>query len=429
MKNNLVLVGGRIVDPVTGYMGAGTVHISGGRIEKIEKRKKSGGSGKNIIDLKGLLVCPGLIDMHVHLREPGREDEETIMSGAEAAAAGGFTSIACMPNTEPPIDNVEAVEYINDRSMMAPVKVYPIGAVTVGRKGENLTEMMEMSGCGAVAFSDDGSGVQNNDLMRRALEYVRACDVPLISHCEYSDLAAAGVMNESYISTQLGLRGIPSVAEELMVARDIMLAEYTESRIHIAHVSTAGSVELIKKAKKAKVNVTAEATPHNFTLTDDIVKSFDTNLKVSPPLRTRKDVEAIKKGLKDGTIDAIATDHAPHAVEEKESEFDYAPFGMIGLETAVGLVATELVGKGILTWPQAVNALSTNPAKILNIPGGTFEVGAPADITVIDPSLEWVVDPDKFKSLSRNTPFAGWKLRGKPVMTIVDGNIAYSSLQ
>lgn len=428
MKNNLVLTGGRIVDPVTGYMGAGTINISGGKIAKVEKRKKSGGAGRNTIDLKGLLVCPGFIDMHVHLREPGREDEETIMSGSEAAAAGGFTSIVCMPNTEPPIDNVEALEYIIDRSMMAPVKVYPIGAITVGRKGKNLTEMLEMSGCGAVAFSDDGSGVQNSDLMRRALEYVRACDVPLISHCEFSDLAAAGVMNESYISTQLGLRGIPSVAEELMVARDIMLAEYTESRIHIAHVSTAGSVELIKKGKRARIKVTAEATPHNFTLTDDLVKSYDTNLKVSPPLRTRKDVEAIKKGLKDGTIDAIATDHAPHSVEEKELEFDYAPSGIIGLETAVGLVATELVGKKILTWPQAVNRLSTAPAKILNIPGGTFEEGAPADITIVDPSLEWEVDPDKFKSLSRNTPFAGWKLKGRPVMTIVDGNIAYSSL-
>ncbi len=428
MRNNLELSGGRIIDPVTGYMGTGTIHISGGKIAKVEKRKRSGGSGKNIIDLKGLLVCPGFIDMHVHLREPGREDEETIMSGSEAAAAGGFTSIACMPNTEPPIDNVEGVEYINDRAMMAPVKVYPVGAITVGRKGKNLTEMLEMSGCGAVAFSDDGSGVQNNDIMRRALEYVRACDVPLISHCEFSDLTADGVMHEGYVSTQLGLRGIPSVAEELMVARDIMLAEFTESRIHIAHVSTAGSVELIKRAKKAKINVTAEAAPHHFTLTDDLVKSFDTNLKVSPPLRTQKDVDAIRKGLKDGTIDAIATDHAPHSVEEKELEFDNAPFGMIGLETAVGLVATELVGKKVLTWPQAVHRLSTAPARILNIPGGTLEEGAPADITVIDPSLEWVVDPDKFKSLSRNTPFAGWKLKGKPVMTIVDGNIAYSSL-
>lgn len=428
MKNDLVLSGGRIIDPVTGYIGAGTVHISAGKISRVEKRKSSAGSGKNIIDLKGLLVCPGLIDMHVHLREPGREDEETIMSGSEAAAAGGFTSIACMPNTEPAIDNVEAIEYINDRSMMAPVKVYPIGAVTVGRKGENLTEMLEMSGCGAVAFSDDGSGVQNNDIMRRALEYVRACDVPLISHCEFSDLAADGVMNEGYISTQLGLRGIPSVAEELMVARDIMLAEFTRSRVHIAHVSTAGSVELIKRAKKAKINVTAEATPHHFTLTDDLVKSFDTNLKVNPPLRMQKDVDAIKKGLKDGTIDAIVTDHAPHSVEEKELEFDYAPFGLIGLETAVGLVATELVGKKILTWPQAVHRLSTAPAKILGIPGGALEEGAPADITVIDPSLEWVVDPDKFKSLSRNTPFAGWKLKGRAVMTIVDGDIAYSSL-
>jgi dihydroorotase len=425
-SNDMILWGGRIVDPVTGYLGPGTIHISNGRISGVEKRKKNLGSRRGVTDLTGLLVCPGFIDMHVHLREPGREDEETIMSGAEAAAAGGFTSIACMPNTEPPVDNVEAIEYINDRALMAPVKVYPIGAVTIGRRGETLTEMLEMAANGAVAFSDDGSGVQNNDIMRRAFEYVRACDVPLISHCEFSDLAADGVMHEGYISTQLGLKGIPAVAEELMVARDIMLAEFTKSRVHIAHISTAGSVDLVRRAKRAKIRVTAEATPHHFTLTDDLVKSFDTNLKINPPLRTSKDIEAVKKGLKDGTIDTIVSDHAPHSIEEKESEFDYAPFGIVGLETAVGLVVTELIEKKVLTWPQAVNRLSTAPAEILNLPGGKFEEGLPADITVIDPSQEWIVDPEKFKSLSRNTPFAGRKLKGRAVMTIVDGIVVHN---
>lgn len=425
-SKDTILTGGRIVDPVTGYVGPGTIHISNGIITGVDKRTKDLKSRLGVMDLTGFLICPGFIDMHVHLREPGREDEETIVSGAEAAAAGGFTSIVCMPNTEPPLDNVEGIEYINDRALMASVKVYPVGAVTVGRKGETLTEMLEMASNGAVAFSDDGSGVQNNDIMRRAFEYVRACDVPLISHCEYSDLAADGVMHEGFISARLGLKGIPAVAEELMVARDIMLAEFTKSRVHIAHISTAGSVELVRRAKKAKVNVTAEATPHHFTLTDDLVKSFDTNLKVNPPLRTSKDVEAVKKGLKDGTIDAIASDHAPHSIEEKESEFDYAPFGILGLETTVGLVVTELIEKKVLTWPQAAHRLSTAPAGILNLPGGTFNEGSPADITVIDPSQEWTVDPEKFRSLSRNTPFAGRKLRGRAVMTIVDGVVVHS---
>lgn len=428
MKDDIMLINGKIVDPATGYVGAATIHISAGKIVKIEKRKKTPSSSKRALNLDNLLVCPGFIDMHVHLREPGREDEETIMSGAEAAAAGGFTSLACMPNTDPPLDNAGAIEYINERALVAPVKIYPIGAITVGQKGEKLTEMQEMTACGAVAFSDDGHGVQNNDIMRRALEYAKACDVPLISHCEFRDLAAEGVMNESFISSLLGLKGITPVAEELMVAREIMLAEYTNGRVHIAHVSTAGSVELIKRAKKAKIKVTAEAAPHHFTLTDDLVKTFNTNLKINPPLREKKDVEAVKKGLREGAIDVIATDHAPHSVEEKELEFDYAPFGAVGLETAVGLVATELIHKDVLDWASAVERLSAAPAKILGIPGGTFEEGAPADFTIIDPDLEWEVNPDEFKSLSRNTPFAGWKLKGKTVMTIVDGNIVFTML-
>ncbi len=428
MKNKLILAGGKVVDPVTGYFGPANLFISDGKIEKIEKRGKGKPSGGKVIDLKGKIICPGFIDMHVHLREPGREDEETIVSGGEAAAAGGFTSIACMPNTEPALDNAGAIEYINNRALLAPVKIYPIGSITVGREGKTLTEMMEMSACGAVAFSDDGNGVQNNDLMRRALEYSKTCGVPIISHCEYSDLAASGVMNEGFVSTQFGMRGIPAIAEELMVAREIMLSSLTQSRVHIAHVSTAGSVDLVRKAKKAKIQITAETAPHYFSLTDELVKSFDTNLKVNPPLRTKKDVAAATKGLMDGTIDCIVTDHAPHSVEEKEFEFDYAPFGMVGLETAVGLAITKLINENKLTWLEAVELMSSAPARILDIPGGTLNVGEPADITVIDPNFDWVVNADDFKSLSRNTPYAGMQLKGKPAMTIVDGNIVYSAI-
>ena len=424
--NNLILSGAKIVDPMSGYFGPADIYISDGKIDKVEKRAKNSGKRKNKIDLNGLYLCPGFIDMHVHLREPGREDEETIQSGAEAAIAGGFTAVACMPNTDPPLDNAETIKFVLERAKGARAKIYPVGAITIGRKGETLSSMLEMTDTGAVAFSDDGSGLQNGHLMRRALEYSKTCNVPLISHCEYNDLASGGVMNESFVSTVLGMKGIPPIAEELMVARDIMLAEYTGGRIHIAHVSTAGSVDLIRKGKRAKIKVTAEAGPHHFTLTDEFIRSFDTNFKVNPPLRTQKDIEALKKGLADGTIDAIATDHAPHSIEEKELEFDYAPSGMIGLETAIGLVVTELISTGILTWPEAVAKLSTNPAMILGVPGGTFEIGTPADFTIIDPKFKWVVNKDDFKSISKNTPFHGRKLTGKAVMTIVDGQVVHS---
>jgi dihydroorotase len=424
MNNGMILTGARIIDPISRYFGPAEIHISGGKIRKIDKKGRS--KGNDVIDLKGLYLCPGLIDMHVHLREPGREDEETIISGAEAAVAGGFTAVACMPNTEPPLDNAETIKYVIDRAGMAKAKVYPIGAVTVGRKGEILTEMLEMVNVGAVAFSDDGSGLQNGHLMRRALEYSKTCGVPIISHCEYDDLASGGVMNESFVSTVLGLKGSPAISEELMVAREIMLAQFTGGRVHIAHVSTAGSVDLIRRAKRAGIKITAEVTPHHFTLNDEKVRSFNTNYKVNPPLRTNKDINALKKGLADGTIDAIASDHAPHSIEEKELEFDWAPPGMIGLETTVGLMITELIGKRLLSWPQAVAKLTVNPARILNLPGGSFKIGGPADLTVIDPKLKWVVSRADFKSLSFNSPFIGRKLTGKAVMTIVDGKIEHS---
>ena len=428
MKNDLILTGGKLIDPKTGYIGSGTITVTDGKIAKVEKRKKLARSGKNIINLDGLYLCPGFIDMHVHLREPGREDEETIFSGAEAAVAGGFTAVACMPNTDPPLDSAEAIKYVVEKSLFAKARIYPVGAISVARKGETLAPMREMKDIGAVAFSDDGSGLQNNDLMRRALEYARSCNATLISHCEYQDLAAEGVMHEGFVSSKIGLRGIPSVAEELMVARDIMLAEFTGSRVHIAHISTSGAVDLVRRAKRAGIQVTAEATPHHFTLTDDYIESFDTNYKVNPPLRSRKEVEAIKKGLKEGVIDAIASDHAPHSIEEKELEFDYAPFGMIGLETTIGLTVTELIRNGVIGWLQAVKCLSCAPARILSIPGGNFDIGSTADLTIVDPDLEWTVRPDDFKSLSKNSPYVGRKLFGKAVMTIVNGRVVYSMI-
>jgi dihydroorotase len=421
----MLITGAKVIDPVTGYFGPADIHVADGKIARVDKKRKKT-TGKNALNLKGLYLCPGFIDMHVHLREPGREDEETIISGAEAAAAGGFTAVACMPNTDPALDNAEAIKYVIDRAGLAKVKVHPVGAITVGRKGESLAPMMEMADTGAVAFSDDGNGLQNSHLMRRALEYLKTIDLPIISHCEFNDLASGGVMNESFSSTALGMRGIPPIAEELMVARDIMLAEYTGGRVHIAHVSTAGSVEIIRRAKRARIRVTAEVTPHHFTLTDDLIKSFDTNLKVNPPLRTRKDVEALKKGLKEGVIDVIASDHAPHSIEEKEMEFDYAPFGMIGLETTLGLVVTELIKKRVLSWPEAVAKMTVNPARILNLPGGTFETGEPADFTVIDPALEWNVSKDEIHSISKNSPFMGRRLTGKAMMTIVNGKVVHS---
>jgi dihydroorotase len=426
MSSDLVLSGARIVDPVSGYFGPADIYVSNGKIAGVDKKKKR--RVKGAIQLKGLYLCPGFIDMHVHLREPGREDEETIISGADAAVAGGFTAVACMPNTEPALDNAEAVKFVIDKARQARARVYPVGAVSVGRKGETLAPLKEMAEMGVVAFSDDGSGLQNGHLMRRALEYLGSSGLPIISHCEYNDLASGGVMNEGFASTSLGLRGSPPIAEELMVARDIMLAKYTRGKVHIAHVSTAGSVDLIRRGKRARIKVTAEVTPHHFTLTDDLIKTFDTNLKVNPPLRTQKDIDALKKGLQDGTIDVIASDHAPHAVEEKEMEFDSAPNGMIGLETAVGLVITELIKTRVLTWPEAVTKFTVNPARILNLQAGAFEIGSPANFTVIDPNLEWVVSKDDFRSLSKNSPFVGRKLTGKAVMTIVDGKIVYSML-
>jgi dihydroorotase len=425
MYFDLVITGGRVIDPESKMDRVADILIRDGLIRRIEKTKGKP-KAKEIIDAKGKIVVPGLIDMHVHLREPGREDEETIYTGSCAAVAGGFTSVCCMPNTQPPIDNQGTVKFIYEKAKEAKCRIYCIGCITKEQKGEELTEIHDLVQAGVVAITDDGRPVENAQVMRNALEYCRMFDLPVISHSEDLNLSANGVMHEGFVSTSLGMCGIPSIAEEIMVARELKLAEFTKSRIHIAHVSAEGSVELIRQAKKRGVKVSAEATPHHFSLTHEIIRTFDTNAKVNPPLRSKSDVEAIKKGLKDGTIDCIATDHAPHSIEEKEVEFDFAPNGLVGLETALGLVITELINKRILTWPQAIAKLTINPASILNLPGGRLKVGSPADITVIDPKASWIVDPSKFQSKSKNSPFGGKKLKGKVVCTLVDGKVMYS---
>jgi dihydroorotase len=420
--SDLIISGGTIVDPVDGYFGAGSIVVKRGKIDKLIKGKTK---LKANIDASGLLVCPGLVDMHVHFREPGFEYKETIQTGARAAAAGGFASVACMPNTDPPLDNQEAIEFIIERAEKAIIKVYPIGCLTKGQKGEELAEMGDMIEAGAVAFTDDGHGVQNGTIMRRAMEYCKMLGIMPISHCEFDDLVDDGVVNEGFFSSKLGLRGNSRVAEDLMIAREIMLAEYTNSQVHIAHVSTAGGAELIKKAKRRKLPVTAETCPHYFSLDDQMLESYDTNLKVNPPLRSSRDLTAIKKAIKQGVFDCIVTDHAPHAYDEKQLEFDYAPSGMIGLETSVGLVSTHLIHTGLIDWPAAVKMMSFNPAKILNIPAGTLGIGEAADITLIDPELEWKVSKVDFHSLSKNSPYIGMKLKGRPVRTIVNGKTVF----
>ncbi len=430
-KADLIIAGGRAIDPASGLNKIADVYVQDGKIVKIETKKlisqkKTSSENAEIIPAWDKIVTPGLIDMHVHLREPGREDEETIVSGSQAGAAGGFTSICCMPNTSPPLDNQETIKFVYHQAKLAPGRVFCVGAVTKGQKGEELTEIGELVDAGAVAISDDGKPVSNSEVMRRALEYSQMFDIPVIDHCEDLSLSKDGVMNESFTSTLLGLKGIPAPAEEIMVARNIKLAAYTGGRIHIAHISTAGSVELVREAKKRKIKVTCEVTPHHFSLNEEMIVSYDTNLKMNPPLRSKKDILAINAGLKDGTIDCIATDHAPHSIEEKDVEFELAPFGIIGLETALGLVVTELIEPGIVSWSDAVAKMTVNPAKILNLNLGQIKIGYPADLTIIDPKASWTVDISNFKSKSKNSPFMGRKLKGKAVYAIVNGKVVYS---
>jgi dihydroorotase len=419
---NIIIKNGHVIDPGNKLDERLDVLVADGKIAKLGKPASIPVNGTQVIDASGKLVVPGLIDMHVHLREPGFEYKETIATGTAAAKAGGFTSVCCMPNTNPVNDSRTVTEFILSQAKDASARVFPIAAITKSSKGEELTEMAELHAAGCFAVSDDGKPVMSAAIMRRAMEYSKIFDLLLISHCEDSSLSDKGVMNEGVVSTELGLRGIPRSAEEVMTGRDILLAELTGCRLHIAHVSTAGSIRLIRDAKSRGVKVTAETCPHYFSLTEEAVRSYNTMAKMNPPLRTADDVAALKKGLKDGTIDVIATDHAPHALDEKSGEFDYAPFGIVGLETALGLTL-KLVDEGVLSLSEAVRKLTHNPASVLRLQKGTLAAGSDADITIIDPNLEWTVDAAQFKSKSKNTPFNGWKLKGRAVQTIVGGRI------
>ena len=419
---NILIKNGLIIDPANKIEEKLDLLVSDGKIAKLGKPGSLSMNDAKVIDAMGRIVVPGLIDMHVHLREPGFEYKETIATGAAAAHAGGFTSICCMPNTNPVNDNRSVTEFILSQAKQAPAQVFPIAAITKGSKGEALTDIAELLSAGCVAVSDDGKPVLNSAIMRKAMENAKKYDFLIISHCEDADLAGKGVMNEGTVSSELGHRGIPNTAEDIMVSRDIALAELTGCRLHIAHVSTAGSVRMVRDAKSRGVKVTAETCPHYFSLTDEAVRKYDTLAKMNPPLRTAADVAAIKQGLKDGTIDVIATDHAPHSTEEKSKGFDSAPFGIIGLETAVGL-SLKLVDEGALSLAEVVRKLSFNPASVLKLKIGTLSPGADADITIIDLAEEWTVDSSCFKSKSRNTPFNGWKLKGRAMQTIVGGRL------
>ena len=421
----IVLRGGRVLDPSRDIDEKADVLIIDGRIESA-KGKIGSKDDAEVIDCKGLIVSPGFIDVHCHLREPGREDVETIATGAQAAAAGGFTAVCAMPNTDPVTDNQAAVGFIIRQAQRANAsRVHVIGAISVGQKGERLAEMGEMVAAGAVAVSDDGRPVVSAQLMRTALEYARSFSIPVIDHCEEPTLAHGGSMNEGIVSARLGLKGIPSEAEEIMAIRDILLARRTGGHVHLAHMSTAGSVELIRWGKERGINVTAEVCPHHISLTEDRVVGYDTNAKMNPPLRTAKDVEALRDAVKDGTIDVIATDHAPHHYDEKEREFADAPNGIIGLETALAVSVTNLVETGHIDFRTLVDKMSCAPARIFGLPGGSLAKGSVADVTIFDPTREWEVNPSEFRTKGRNTPYAGMKLRGRAVCTIVGGRLVH----
>ena len=420
---SLLLRGGRVIDPANNLDAVQDVLIAERKIERLG-RSLEAPAGAEIVDASGKIVCPGFIDIHVHLREPGYEYKETVATGTRAAAAGGFTAVCCMANTNPVNDNGAVTDYILAKAKVeGVVRVYPIGAVTRGLRGEELAELAELAESGCVAFSDDGRCVMNAGLYRRAMEYTLPFGAPLISHAEDSSLSRGASMNEGVVSTETGLPGQPAAAEDVMVARDILLAELTGARVHIAHVSTAGAVRLIRDAKARGLQVTAEVTPHHLVLTEDAVRTWDPNTKMAPPLRTKRDVEALLEALADGTIDCIATDHAPHALSEKEGEFDRAAFGIVGLETAIAVLLDRLVRPGLLPLSTLIARLSRDPARLLNLPGGNLAAGAPADVTILDPDAETVVDPLRFRSRSRNTPFGGWTLRGAPWMTLVGGSV------
>jgi len=440
----ILIKNAHIIDPLQGIDGIGDILVEEGKIKEIEQKSRraeeqkktppqppldKGGIKRGVdselrtIDATGLYVLPGLIDMHTHLREPGYEYKETIKTGTAAAVKGGFTTVCAMPNTNPVNDNSSVTDFIIRKAIQeGACAVYPIGAITKGQKGEELAEMGIMYAEGCVAFSDDGNPVMNSLIMRRALEYSRAFKVPIISHCEDTNLSEGGVMNEGLLSLTLGLKGIPSEAEEIMICRDLALAELTGGKLHIAHVSTEGSVRIIREAKKRGINITAETCPHYFSITENTVEGYNTNAKVNPPLRTQKDVDAIKQGLKDGTIDVIATDHAPHHRDEKLREFDHAPSGISGLETALGL-SLNLVHEDVLTMRQLVEKMAVNPANILGLNKETLKVGSDADVVIVDVNKEYKVEAEGFISKGKNTPFEGLVLKGMPVITICKGKI------
>jgi dihydroorotase len=424
--------GARVIDPRNQIDESMDLYVHHGKIADLlpfSERNNPETSAFRVIPAEGLVVVPGLIDMHTHLREPGFEYKETIQTGVSAAVAGGFAAVACMANTQPVNDTQTVTEYILRQAKKAQAaRVFPVGAISVGLKGEALAEYGELKAAGVVALSDDGNPVMNSQLMRRAMEYAQAFDLPVISHAEDLELRGPGVMNEGPTSTWLGLHGIPAAAEEVMIYRDIRLCQLTQTPLHIAHVSTAGSVALIREAKKKGVPVTAETAPHYFSLTEEAVMGYDTQAKMNPPLRSKEDLSALQKGLKDGTIDVIASDHAPHSVLEKEVEFDRAAMGIIGLETALPLTLA-LVHRGILTLPQAIAKLTDAPARVLKLKGfGQIEKSGPAHLTIIDPGLEFEVDVRSFRSKSRNSPFHGWKLKGKALLTMVEGKIVFNQM-
>lgn len=420
----LLIKGGRIIDPSRNVDKAGDLLIEDGRVKSLEDGAAN--NDAEIFDAAGLIVAPGFIDLHVHLREPGQEYKETIATGAAAAVAGGFTSICAMPNTIPVNDNASVTRYIVEKAREAGLaEVYPVGAITRGSKGEELAEMAEMKEAGAVAVSDDGRPVMNAQVMRHAMEYARDHELVVVDHCQDLHLAAGGVMNEGQYSSLLGLKGMSRAAEENHVARDIMLAELTGARVHIAHISTAGAVELVRAAKRRGLPVTCEVTPHHLALTDKAVTSFDTNTKMSPPLRSEEDRAALIEAARDGVIDAIATDHAPHHADEKMLEYDRAPFGVVGLETALGVVLTDLYHANSISLTRIVEMLTVGPRRAFSLARGTLEEGAVANITLFDPDREWEVDSRSFKSKSRNTPFAAKRLRGKVIATFVQGKTVF----
>ena len=419
------IAGGHVIDPGR-FNGMADVLIDEGRIVAVGPHLKPS-PGATKIDARGRLVLPGFVDLHVHFREPGFEYKESIQSGAAAAVAGGFTSVCCMPNTNPVNDNQAITEFMLDRARAAGLaNVFPIGAITKGSEGKELAEIGDLRRAGCVAISDDGKPVMNSLVMRRAMEYALAFDVPVVDHCEDLHLAEGGCMNEGAISTELGLPGMPAAAEDVMVARNVALAELTGARLHLAHISTEGSVRMVREAKSRGLKVTAEACPHHFTITEETVRGYNTYAKMNPPLRTWKDVQAIKDGLRDGTIDVIATDHAPHASQEKQLGFTEAPFGIVGLETALSLTFA-LIDEGVLSLESAVDKLSTAPAKVFGLAKGTLAVGADADVAIVDQQEQWEVDPAKFRSKSRNTPFAGWKVKGRVTTTIVGGRVVFEA--